>query len=298
MQRYIFFLFLMSAAVTVSGGKELPPPVNTQPATFCRFVPERADDFAWENDLIAFRAYGPAICKSKGREDSGVDVWLKRVNYPILDRWYALDKQGFPYHRDFGEGNAPYHTGRSRGCGGTALWKDGKLILPGPYKDWKIISREPQKSVFELTYAYDLDGAKIQEIKRITIELGKRLFLSESTFTKEGKPVAGLEIAVGITTHDGKAKGTLNQAKGWISCWETIEKSGVGTGVVLAPSRVVEMRDLKSPVKDESHLLVVTRTDAEGKTVHYAGYGWQKAGEITTPEKWEACLDRFADALK
>ena len=25
-----------------------------------RFVPERRDDFAWENDRIAFRVYGPA----------------------------------------------------------------------------------------------------------------------------------------------------------------------------------------------------------------------------------------------
>lgn len=26
----------------------------------CRFVPERMDDFAFENDKVAFRIYGPA----------------------------------------------------------------------------------------------------------------------------------------------------------------------------------------------------------------------------------------------
>ena len=30
---------------------------------FGRFVPEREDDFAWENDKVAFRVYGP---NSKG----------------------------------------------------------------------------------------------------------------------------------------------------------------------------------------------------------------------------------------
>ena len=31
------------------------------------YVPERKDDFAWENDKIAFRAYGKALRKTKGQ---------------------------------------------------------------------------------------------------------------------------------------------------------------------------------------------------------------------------------------
>ena len=30
---------------------------DREQATYCRFVPERMGDFAWENDRIAFRAY-------------------------------------------------------------------------------------------------------------------------------------------------------------------------------------------------------------------------------------------------
>ena len=54
---------------------------------FARFVPEREDDFAWENDLVAFRAYGPAL---RNQVDAGTDCWLKRVKYPILNKWYRL----------------------------------------------------------------------------------------------------------------------------------------------------------------------------------------------------------------
>jgi len=226
-----------------------------------------------------------------------VDVWLKRVQYPIIDRWYDLNTKGFCYHADFGEGYDPYHTGLSRGCGGTAIWKDGEMVLAGPFKEWKIISREPKKSVFTLTYDYDLGGEAIREVKEITIELGQRLFRSQSTFTKSGQPVAGLEVAVGITTHNGKAKVTLDPAKGWMSCWETIDKKGLGTGVVIAPDSIAAMKEHESPANKERHALLVTRTDAAGVTVHYAGYGWEGAKAITTAEQWQDYLTQFAAAL-
>lgn len=272
-------------------------PATTRPATWARFVPERLDDFAWENDLIAFRAYGPAIKTTKGTEDSGIDCWLKRVPYPIIDKWYALDKKGLPYHTDHGEGNDPYHVGATRGCGGLGIWQDGQMITSGPYKTWKIISREPQKTIFELTYDYNVAGAKIEEVKRITIELGQRLFRAESTFTRDGRPAA-LDIAIGITTHNGKAKPTFDPKHGWMSCWEKLEGYGLGTGVAIAPARVALMREVKSQKPDESHALLLTRTDGAGQVAYYAGYGWEKAGQINTPEKWTAYLNQFAASLK
>ena len=54
--------------------------------TFCyaRFVPERTDDYAWENNRVAFRIFGPAAQKMaeegipRGTLTSGVDAWLKK----------------------------------------------------------------------------------------------------------------------------------------------------------------------------------------------------------------------------
>jgi hypothetical protein len=270
-----------------------PPPEMTTPATWCRFVPERMDDFAWENDLVAFRTYGPALAMKGSGEDSGIDVWLKRVKYPIIDRWYGLMQKGFTYHKDYGEGNDPYHVGPSRGCGSTAIWKDGEMVLPGPYKEWEIESREPQRSIFSLTYEYKIDGKSIREVKKISIEMGSRLFRAESTFTENGEPVQNLEIAIGITTHGNKAKVTFDQPQGWMSCWETIEGLGLGTGVVIPPGAIVEMKEHLSPNK-ETHALLITRTNAEGRTMHFAGYGWAGAGEITTEEQWQKYLSDFA----
>ena len=157
---------------------KLPPPTDTTPSTFARFVPERADDFAWENDLIAFRTYGPAL--RAGAEDSGMDCWLKRVSYPILDRWYAGERKGFSYHKDHGEGYDPYHVGASRGCGGLALWKDGRMVTSDTFIAWRILEQTRERTVFELDYVYPADGAAvpISETKRITIRLGEPFFVS------------------------------------------------------------------------------------------------------------------------
>ena len=64
--------------------------------TFCysRFVPERTDDYAWENNRVAFRMFGPTAQKMVeegvpgGTLSSGIDAWLKKVDYPIINNWY------------------------------------------------------------------------------------------------------------------------------------------------------------------------------------------------------------------
>lgn len=87
-----------------------------EPMAYGRFVPDREDDFAWENDKVAFRVYGPA---SRGVGPvSGVDAWFKKVDYPIIDKWYAERLEGKSYHEDRGEGYDPFHVGPTRGVGG------------------------------------------------------------------------------------------------------------------------------------------------------------------------------------
>src|SRR5258708_7798928 len=90
-----------------------------------RFVRERFDDFAWENDRIAHRMYGKALETWKGEPltSSSVDIWSKRVPQMVIDGWYMVDN----YHKDTGEGADFYSAGATRGCGGNGLWADDKL---------------------------------------------------------------------------------------------------------------------------------------------------------------------------
>ena len=264
------------------------------PATGCRFVPERKDDFAWENDQVAFRAYGPAL--RAGPEDSGIDCWSKRVPYPIIDSWYSGEKRGLSYHKDHGEGYDFYHVGSSRGCGGLALWIDDQMVLSGAFVAWRVIERSPQRSVFELDYLYPAaaGATPIAETKRISIRLGEPFCRVDARFTRAGQPVSDLAIAIGITTHDGKARATLRPENRWIACWETIDGEGMATGVVLAPGFPVTTREVKQAKKDASHALLLTRTNAAGVVSYHTGFAWTKAGRIHSPEEWAAQLDARA----
>lgn len=106
---------------------------NTPPAfdskTFARYVPERFDDFAWENDVVAFRMYGKAL---EGRPDDaqGMDYWAKRTDKLILNSWY----KGNDYHKDHGEGLDYYSVGQTLGAGDIALF----AFFPGRYHGSRI----------------------------------------------------------------------------------------------------------------------------------------------------------------
>ena len=65
-----------SASFTIEATTEPVPPFPSK--VFARYVPERFDDFAWENDRIAHRIYGQALeTPSAGKSmmtGSGIDV--------------------------------------------------------------------------------------------------------------------------------------------------------------------------------------------------------------------------------
>src|SRR5258705_11838336 len=89
-----------------------------------RFVRERFDDFAWENDRIAHRTYGKALISWKGEPltSSAIDIWSKRVPKLVINDWYMVDN----YHSDTGEGADAYSAGPTRGCGGSGILTNNK----------------------------------------------------------------------------------------------------------------------------------------------------------------------------
>jgi len=253
-----------------------------------RFVPERSDDFAWENDKVAFRVYGPAA-PQKGHS-SGVDSWFKKVEYSIIDKWYAGHLKGVSYHTDHGEGYDPYHTGISRGTGGSAIWVEGKAYSAHNYISYEVIKSGGDEVVFNLQYEWETPLGVVAESKTISLALGEQLYQVNSVFSLYGKP-AVLPIAVGLTTHDEKAKVSFNKVSGRISTWETIDKLGVGTGALLEPSIITDIQHIPSGEKDESHIWIFTNSDKQGKLSYRAGFAWQAAGDITDSLSWDTYLD-------
>ena len=258
---------------------------------FGRFVPEREDDFTWENDKVAFRIYGPS---SGGKGPvSGVDPWFKKVDYAIIDKWYAEHLQGQSYHEDNGEGHDIYHVGPSRGVGGTAIWIDGVAYPAAMYKSYEVHQSGGDVVEFTVQYEWDTPLGAVTERKTISMALGSQLYDVNSVFTLNGKPAA-LPIAIGLATHDEKAEVFSNPDTGRISTWEIMQDYGVGTGALLAPDRVQEIVHLPSEEKDASHIWLLTATGEDGALSFSAGFAWEAAGEITSIDQWNEYLDKRA----
>lgn len=291
----LIIVVILAACDKEQSGKGGESPTDTisgsAPAAYGRFVPEREDDFAWENDKVAFRVYGPA---STGQGPvSGVDAWFKKVGYLVIDKWYADSLKGKSYHEDRGEGYDRYHTGTSRGVGGTAIWIDGSAFPAGKFLSYEIRRNGGGVVEFELQYAWDTPLGDIEETKTIILETGNQLYRVDSRFKLNGSPAA-IPIAIGLTTHDEAADVFSNRMTGRISTWETIDGHGVGTGAIIDSSEVRDILHLPSDETDASHIWLVTSTDESGRLEFSAGFAWQAAGEFTSSDSWNDYLDAAA----
>jgi pectinesterase len=288
-----------SATFTVEKSETLIPVFPNK--AYGRYVQERLDDFAWENDRIGHRTYGPALAApalaGSGKEvlvTSGLDIWFKRVDYPIVDRWY--NKGHDHYHKDEGEGMDMYNVGKSRGCGGTGVWDGSTLFTSTNYRGWKVLANGPVRAVFELTYdAWDAGGTQVSEVKRFTVDAGHQLDQIDSTFTFAGPQQ--LTVAVGLNKtpsdkkQDPKIAVVRNEADPSLLQWVQQAKNGaIGMAVVL-PSG-------SGFTEDALNHLVLAKVDSGKSLRYYAGAAWDRAGQITSQEAWTAYVAQAAARAK
>lgn len=273
---------------------------KTADTAYCysRFVPERTDDYTWENNKVAFRTFGPVAQKmvedgvKGGTLSSGIDAWLKRVEYPIINLWYKRnDEKLGAYHTDHGEGLDNFHVGVSRGIGGTAVKVDTSYYFSKNFTSYKIITTGPIRTSFVLTYAtWDANGKQIEETKHISLDYGQNL----SRFEID---VKGTEIiSTGLTLHNKKGLTNQNDANFWISHWETLDDSKIGTGIVTTKPYFSGSEKYVTPKKDESnHFLHLNVLD--NKVVFYSGFGWVKSNQFKNQQDWENYLTNFSKKI-
>jgi len=274
------------------------PSKETVISCYSRFVPERTDDYAWENNKVAFRTYGPVAQKmvedkiAGGTLTSGIDAWLKRVDYPIINKWYEKATNGTgTYHKDTGEGLDNFHVGDSRGVGGIAVKVDDKYYFSKNFTNWKTITTGPIRTSFILTYAdWDAKGNKITESKLISLDYGSYLSRFEINIT------GTKSIAAGLTLHDKKGTTGTNIKEGWLSHWEPIDDSEIGTGIVAPKNTLTSFDNHITEDKDLSNLYGNIEVK-NNKAIYYVGFGWKKGSPFQTQKQWETYLSSFAKKI-
>jgi hypothetical protein len=258
--------------------------------TYGRFVRERRDDFAWENDRIAHRMYGKEL-ETFPRDkliSSSVDVWTKRVRSLVINNWYMVDD----YHKDHGEGADLYAAGATRGNGGTGIWQDGKLYTSANFRDSKVYAVGPIRVLFELTYdGWDAAGVKVSEKKRVSLDAGQNLDRFESRYTIDGN-TANLAHAIGIR----RLKTTARQPgtdRAILTTWEPVKEGGeLGQAVIVDPAAV------KDQAEDDLNYYVLTKIDAGQPCVSYSGFAWTLAGDFKNAADWQRYVADFAARLQ
>src|SRR5215470_5224795 len=187
-----------------------------------RFVRERFDDFAWENDRIAHRTYGKALITWKGEPltSSAIDIWSKRTSKLVINDWYMVDN----YHADHGEGFDAYSAGPTRGCGGSGIWSNGQLYIPTNFVDSRVLANGPIRVMFELVYEpFDVNGVTVSQVLRVSLDAGSQL----DRFRVSYQAPAGSEslaLAIGLKKVKEEQK-EFNQARGRLTKWEPVEKN-------------------------------------------------------------------------
>lgn len=277
---------------------------GTNALSYAKFVPERIDDFAWENDKVAFRTYGPQAKQMleagdrTGTVSSGVDCWLKRVNYPIIDKWYRGNAKGKSYHVDRGEGLDNFHVGISRGCGGTAVVDHGNFYPSPNFAQWRIIANGPIRTIFELKhFTFMFPGNIVTETRRISLDLGSNLYRCEVSYegAKEVK-----QAAIGLSLHQNK--GTTHAQDNWITYWEPIDDSEIGMAVILTQGEFAEVKKVEDGPNDNKHLWLIAHTEntenKKQKIAYYSGFGWKKSQQFHEQAAWITYVKSFAQSLQ
>jgi pectinesterase len=260
--------------------------------TFGRYVPERLDDFAWENDKLGHRMYGPALAApapaGSGKEvlvTSGIDIWFKKVSYPIVDRWY--NKGHDHYHVDEGEGMDMYNVGTTRGLGGTGIWDGQRLWTGRNYASWKVLANGPVRTVFEVTYdTWDGGGVAVSETKRISLDAGQQFDRVSSTFAF-GRPELTVAVGVNKTPADkhqeAKVDAVNDAASSAVLQWVHQKSNGDFGTVIAIPSGATF-------AEDEKNSLVLARVKSGQPLQYLMGAAWDRASEYKSMAQWRAAV--------
>lgn len=290
--------------------------------------PERMDDMAWENDLVAFRAYGPAL-QAKGERGFGYDLFTKyNTTEPILEAMYAKElnketrakiaelKKTDPkaaaelsrersYHIDHGYGMDCYAVGPTLGAGVAALMVNDSIIYPWCYKNQEILDNGPLRFTVKLEFTpLTVKGdSTVVETRLITLDAGSHLNRTAVSYSnlKETLP-----IVAGIVLHEPDGAVVADAANGYITYVDPT--TGPDNGKIFMGAAVpAVVKDAKTVLFSEQekkernnadgHVLAVSDYEPGSEYVYYWGFAWDKA-DIKTADVWNRYMADFAQKVR
>ena len=146
--------------------------------------------------------------------------------------------------------------------------------------------------MFELVYeAFDVNGAKVPEVKRVTLDAGSNLDHFQSSFKPEGT-TGPLTCGIGLKKVAGEQK-QFKAERGSLVIWEKMEENQGMQGVAI----IVDPKAFDKEAEDKKNNLLLVKAGPNNKVSYWAGFGWDKSGQFSDSEAWSAYVDHFAQGL-
>lgn len=296
-----------------------------------RHYPERVDDVAWENDLVAFRAYGPAL-QATGERAFGYDVWTKyNTTEPVVEARYASELnpetkakiaelkktdpeaakklyQSVSYHVDHGNGLDCYKVGPTLGGGTAALMAGDTIIYPYCYKTQEILDNGPLRFTVKLEYnPLTVKGdSSVIETRVVSLDAGSHM---NKTVVAYSNLREAMPVATGIVLHEPNGAVVADAAAGYITYVDPTDNVNNNNGKIFIgaafPAPVKEAKSVLFPEQEkkelrggaDGHVLAISDYEPGTEYTYYWGSAWDKA-DIKDAAAWNAYVGEFAQKLR
>ncbi len=259
---------------------------------FSRNVPERADDYAYENNVVAGRIYGPSL---EDPRTYGSDIWVKCTGDLILNKWYALDD----YHHNHGEGMDCYKVDNTLGGGAWApLDADNEPVIGDNYATFKHLTNGPVRTeaVFEYK-AVPVGDTEVSATRILTLDANSHFVKNTVTFHYEG---AHIQAALAAIKHDAPEVYT---GENWVAFTEPASDSSdpeadgdISVALVYAPASDAGENAgyvASETIGGKGHAGIAVYDTATDTYTGWTGSGWSGA-DIADAESWKALVSHFA----
>lgn len=252
---------------------------------YSRHVPERLDDYAYENNLVAGRIYGPALSDPR---TFGPDIWLKSTDKLVIDKWFSLAD----YHHDHGEGLDCYKVANTLGGGACAPvygesiaignnWATSQTLCNGPVRTAAHFTTEP----------FQAGGLEVNAERTLSLDANTRLVKWTVTFLAD---TDSLDVVLGAVLHDVISRA---DGDGYISFTEKASDSGnperdgnISVALVLDRGKKAVNGTM------DGHAVLRFKARCGEPVTYWTASGWSKGG-IESPEAWNSYMKDQAEAV-
>ena len=249
------------------------------------------DDFNWENDRVAYRMYGPAL-QATGEISSGIDIWAKRTDKLVADKWYADELSGkSTYHNDNGEGLDFYKVGPTLGAGAAAPYVDNQLWFSRNFENYTILDKGPLRITFRLDYGVFNAGpsGQLTSSRIISLDAGSQLNKIRQIYEFKSEK---MPVAAGIVMRNSPDEEIfIDKNRNFAAHAEPADSlNGILYQAITAPTAFTDIE------KKHNHLLGLQTVRPSEPFIYYSGGGWSKYG-FKTFEDWVKYVSEFSEKL-